>query len=573
MAYTFGASARTWSERLAPQICAVIADASEPAHALAKAADLRLDGVPYHTIVLLDDARASVAMALGSMILAQAASLEDRRRLFDQLAAEALPISGGVSQRSLHTIDAAVLTTLKHLYNLADSLVVRSTVEYQRLANVFGTYRHGVHVHAPADPAVPQPSQGANRDSIIIWGPDYQSSSLALIAFALEELHTSVIAVSSDGAALPTRTRFVTPAHAGDVLARGLVIVDASLSDPGAAIALCNYGVPVVAASTSGAHEYLMPSYSYEPWNWRSALAAVSSALGAEHSPTQVRVRQQLSPPPERRKDWADPPLVSIVIPTFNRRHLLPHTLRRWAEQDYKNIELILVNDGGEPIDDIASAFPFVSIISLERNEGIPRAFNAGVRQAKGEYLILRSDDDEFSPDHVSTLIEALERTGAAVAHSNVLIRHEELGADGSHRVYGYSLDWNKPMDYSMVLATGIVAITGLAIRRDVYFECGGWDEELPILRDYNLVLNLAKRYDFVHVDRTTATYSSRTDSSSTGFATQSKIANALRTIYERNPVNGRPSIDMARQAELAAYENAAARPLFEPAMRLYPKT
>ena len=120
-------------------------------------------------------------------------------------------------------------------------------------------------------------------------------------------------------------------------------------------------------------------------------------------------------------------PLVSIITRTKDRPQLLTNAIQSIAEQTYRPIEVVLVNDGGSDLDieEIKSVLGDVSLnsIRLEKNTGRAHAGNVGLEHAQGEYIGFLDDDDILTPDHVAKLIEALKNTeGILVAYSGVRV-------------------------------------------------------------------------------------------------------------------------------------------------------
>lgn len=567
----FGPEAQRWSTRLRC-LPAIVADQHDAARAFEAAVLARLAGDARYIAVQIDDPRAAIALGLGAAVLEQHAAIDARHALLDQVSAGTLPLSGGQSQQSLGTMAPGVLTTLRHVYEIADNLLVRSWCEYDRLVRLFGHGRPSVTRWAPPDPEVPPPLSGAGaRDAIVIWGPRRMARDLGLLALAFDEMDTPVLVVSAGGASPALRNaNFVAVADGPSALARALVIVDAELSDPGTALALAAYAVPVVTASTSGAHEFLNPSFVFDAANWRSVFRAVTDALGDGRAP-KVSSDSDLEPPAPRIPEPAMPPrlpLVSVVTPTYNRRERVVECLRWWANQSYPNIEHVIVNDGGASISDLIAAYPRARVVDLPENVGIAVALNHGVEAALGTYLVLAADDDEYSSDHVLQLAVALERTGKSVAHTNTVIRHERI-VDGIEMTVGYSLLWNTPLDRTTVLSGGVLALQSALIRRDAFIESGWYDPALPHGRDYGMISELAKRYDFVHVDTSTLIYGLRTDTSSERYKHRENEIIALRMIYERNPAPGRPAIAALRQHVLEQSTRVGSGMFNDPALPL----
>ena len=112
-------------------------------------------------------------------------------------------------------------------------------------------------------------------------------------------------------------------------------------------------------------------------------------------------------------------PLVSVIIPTYNRRQWLGGALESVLAQTHRNFEILVVNDGGAdvgPVIETLNAAGRIRLINLPQKQGISAARNAGIRAAKGIYIAYLDDDDIFLPNHLKTLVEQLETTQGGVA-------------------------------------------------------------------------------------------------------------------------------------------------------------
>lgn len=112
-------------------------------------------------------------------------------------------------------------------------------------------------------------------------------------------------------------------------------------------------------------------------------------------------------------------PLVSIVIPVFNRQEIFAQSLASALAQDYPYLEIIVVDDGSEPAI-IVPDLPRVKLIR-QTNQGAPAARNHGVAGAYGD-LVIFWDADVLAPKNfISKLFEGLEMNpGASYAYSDV---------------------------------------------------------------------------------------------------------------------------------------------------------
>ncbi|MEQ9667580.1 glycosyltransferase family 2 protein [Coleofasciculus sp. G2-EDA-02] len=103
-------------------------------------------------------------------------------------------------------------------------------------------------------------------------------------------------------------------------------------------------------------------------------------------------------------------PLVSIIIPTYNRSHLLQHAVNSALAQTLANFEVIVIDDASsEPID--LPRHPQLRIVKLPENRGGAAARNIGAKEAQGQWITYLDDDDELLPNIVQVSLEALAQT------------------------------------------------------------------------------------------------------------------------------------------------------------------
>jgi glycosyltransferase involved in cell wall biosynthesis len=113
-------------------------------------------------------------------------------------------------------------------------------------------------------------------------------------------------------------------------------------------------------------------------------------------------------------------PLVSVVIPHFAQPRFVRYAIQSVVEQDYPNLEIVLVDDG-TPDPDLAAevarlaAEPWTRPLRFIRQENryLGAARNEGTRQARGDLLVYLDDDDLLAPGYVSTLVTAITASGA----------------------------------------------------------------------------------------------------------------------------------------------------------------
>jgi glycosyltransferase involved in cell wall biosynthesis len=227
----------------------------------------------------------------------------------------------------------------------------------------------------------------------------------------------------------------------------------------------------------------------------------------------------------------------------------LRYALESCRRQTYENIEVIVAVGGGNRFDEVAADYPNVRFVHLEAN--VPAAsLNAAFSQATGEYVAILNDDDVYFPEHVSLLAGALERTGAAVAHGDVLTAFLQ-GDDSGWKLYGFESNMSRSADRSSLLVANYIGAMSGMVRRS----CIGatlYDMQIPLYRDYAFWLRLAQRYDFVHVERITSCYTIRNQGREQQTQlTSQRAVDAFRAIYNAFPLNDRPLLEQQRQQQL----------------------
>jgi GT2 family glycosyltransferase len=104
--------------------------------------------------------------------------------------------------------------------------------------------------------------------------------------------------------------------------------------------------------------------------------------------------------------------LVSVVILNWNGERYLRECLSSVTSQDYPSIEIILVDNGSadRSVEIVRSGFPDVRVVETGRNLGFAAGNNVGIRDAKGQYIVIFNNDAEMERTCVSQMVHALER-------------------------------------------------------------------------------------------------------------------------------------------------------------------
>ena len=134
-------------------------------------------------------------------------------------------------------------------------------------------------------------------------------------------------------------------------------------------------------------------------------------------------------------QDIDAPPLVSVLVRTIGRKAQVRRALQSITNQTWRNIEVVVVEDGPATIEDVVSEFPHVSLtyVPLGVNRGRCHAGNVAMERASGEYFCFLDEDDELYADHIEQLYVALQNSSAQAVYSNSFEVKNRMGRSVQH--------------------------------------------------------------------------------------------------------------------------------------------
>jgi glycosyltransferase involved in cell wall biosynthesis len=214
------------------------------------------------------------------------------------------------------------------------------------------------------------------------------------------------------------------------------------------------------------------------------------------------------------------PPAITIATRTQNRSELLPRVRAGLLAQTRKDLEWVILNDGGEregPEREAEAARAAGLVVHLHHSAqplGRSAAANAAVRKGTGRYVLLHDDDDSLAPaflEKTSGQLDANPKLAGAVAW---MWRIEERWDDKDVKEIGRR-PFEPPFE-SLYLADMVMrnrfAPIALLYRRDAFEAVGGYDETMDLLEDWDFNLRLMLRGDLGVVPEPLAHYHIRTN-------------------------------------------------------------
>jgi GT2 family glycosyltransferase len=205
-------------------------------------------------------------------------------------------------------------------------------------------------------------------------------------------------------------------------------------------------------------------------------------------------------------------PLVSILIRTVNRGASLAQALETVAQQTWRSVEAIVVEDGPPTSEAVVELFRGrvdVRYHATGSNVGRARAGNIALAMARGEWLNFLDDDDVLFADHVETLVDAALSAKMKGAYALAWeARCEVVDRDrGVVREVAHETRHRQPFDRLTLWHHNYLPIQAVLFHRSLYERYGGFAEDMDQLEDWNLWTRYTLENDFALVEKTTSKY------------------------------------------------------------------
>ncbi len=193
-------------------------------------------------------------------------------------------------------------------------------------------------------------------------------------------------------------------------------------------------------------------------------------------------------------------PRVSIIIPTYNRAHLIRETLDSVFAQTFHDFETIIVDDGSE--DDTAHVLADLQARITYRqipHAGASAARNAGMEIARGEFIAFLDSDDLWDARFLEKMTAVLDAASSAGFAYCDYATFDQRGIiqvaylPSQHKIRGYL--------FPQLLECDFISTGALLIRRACLARVGEFDLRLKVAHDWDMWLRLARQFDAEYVD------------------------------------------------------------------------
>lgn len=218
-------------------------------------------------------------------------------------------------------------------------------------------------------------------------------------------------------------------------------------------------------------------------------------------------------------------PLVSVILPHYNRAHVLRLTLRALAEQTYAPIEIIVADDGSTDDSVQVARSMGAKVVQTPTNSGPPAARNLGAEHATGEILLFVDSDIALEPDAVANAVQMLSSDPGLGAVGGILLPESLVnrGLAAQYRAIQMYRWWMPTHRPTLELHAAV-----LAVPARVFTEIGPFNPELIDTESADYRGRLTERY-------------------------RVKITDAVRGVHDHDPTLRQILRNVFRRARLSA--------------------
>ena len=194
-------------------------------------------------------------------------------------------------------------------------------------------------------------------------------------------------------------------------------------------------------------------------------------------------------------------PTVSVIIPTYNRAHLIDKAINSVLSQTYQDYEIIIVDDAStdntkEVVKDFTDSR--ISYIFHINNLDISAARNSGIKASQGKYIALLDSDDEWLPEKLDKQINKFEKESLKIG---VIYTGSYYIDEKGSQIRKVHVPIKEGYIYEDLLrAGGYLCLSSTLIKRECFKKVGLFDENLPPCEDLDMWIRIAKYYKFSYI-------------------------------------------------------------------------
>ena len=257
---------------------------------------------------------------------------------------------------------------------------------------------------------------------------------------------------------------------------------------------------------------------------------------------------------------------ISVIIPAYNAQHTILETIESVQQQTFKELEIIVINDGStdQTLDKVKSIKDSRILVFDYPNSGASIARNRGISKASGDYISFIDADDLWTKDKLEKQLTALQNNPqASVSYSwiAIMLENKESSADRVSYFPGKKVFFEGNIYSQLLLENFIANGSNILAKKEAIASIEKFDSSLKIGEDWDFYLRLAAKYCYVLVPEHQVIYRKSSTSLSTDVSNMEK--DSLR-IIERAYQNAPQELQFQKNKSIARLSIICGRSYFE---------
>jgi len=191
-------------------------------------------------------------------------------------------------------------------------------------------------------------------------------------------------------------------------------------------------------------------------------------------------------------------PLISVIIPTYNKAQYLGEAIKSVLNQTYKNIEIIIIDDGStDKTREVVKSFDDEGIIYFsQENKGPASARNTGIKKAKGKYIAFLDSDDLWLKEKLKRQIDFMEKNSEIGLMGTACYEITDKGRIIGKKIFPVK---NEILQKDLIKYNPFIQ-SSVMTKREVFDKVGLYDENFRESEDYDLWLRIASQYKIANL-------------------------------------------------------------------------
>lgn len=190
--------------------------------------------------------------------------------------------------------------------------------------------------------------------------------------------------------------------------------------------------------------------------------------------------------------------LISVIIPVFNRAETIGTAINSVLQQSNPNFELIIIDDcSTDNITEVITGIndPRIKFFQLKENKGTAAARNLGIKNSTGRIISFLDSDDNYEKNFLKISYNTLIETPSHVGFMWTGVRYH-IGSEIKELSWAPVQKGNTYLTFLHNLQIGTGA--GISIKKEVFDNCGIFNEQLPAAEDTEFFLRISQRFDYI---------------------------------------------------------------------------